>query len=136
MNPSPEKIKDMLERHQFLYYKPSAGSLGKGIYRLTYLPKKGYFVRYRKSSGNVLLRFGTFNAMMRMLQSRHGRVLNSYVIQQGIRLVEIDNCPIDFRFHMHKNGNNNWVVVGIGAKKSRTRKRDNPSEKRRFADDA
>ncbi|BFH64471.1 YheC/YheD family endospore coat-associated protein [Paenibacillus azoreducens] len=118
MNPSPEKIKDMLERHQFLYYKPSAGSLGKGIYRLTYLPKKGYFVRYRKSSGNVLLRFGTFNAMMRMLQSRHGRVLNSYVIQQGIRLVEIDNCPIDFRFHMHKNGNNNWVVVGIGAKKA------------------
>lgn len=118
MSPTPEKIKEMLERHQFLYYKPSAGSLGKGIYRLTYLPKKGYFARYRKGSGNVLLRFSTFNSMMRMLQSRHGRSLDSYVIQQGIRLVEIDNCPIDFRFHMHKNGNNKWVVVGVGAKKA------------------
>ncbi|WP_339321833.1 YheC/YheD family protein [Paenibacillus sp. FSL W8-0194] len=118
MNPTPEKIKEMLERHQFLYYKPSGGSLGKGIYRLTYLPKKGYFARYRKGSGNVLLRFSSFNSMMRMLQARHGRSLSSYVIQQGIRLVEIDNCPIDFRFHMHKNGKNNWVVVGIGAKKA------------------
>ncbi|MWV44032.1 YheC/YheD family protein [Paenibacillus sp. HJL G12] len=118
MNPTPEKIKDMLERHQFLYYKPSGGSLGKGIYRLIYLPKKGYFARYRKGNGNVLLRFSSFNSMMRMLQSRHGRSLDSYVIQQGIRLVEIDNCPIDFRFHMHKNGNNKWVVVGIGAKKA------------------
>lgn len=118
INPSPERIKDMLERHQFLYYKPSAGSLGKGIYRLTYLPKRGYFARYRKGGGNVLLRFSNFNSLMRMLKSRHGRTLETYVIQQGIRLVEIDNCPIDFRFHMHKNGNNKWVVVGVGAKKA------------------
>ncbi|MCM2996499.1 YheC/YheD family endospore coat-associated protein [Paenibacillus cellulositrophicus] len=118
INPSPERIKDMLERHQFLYYKPSAGSLGKGIYRLTYLPRRGYFARYRKGGGNVLLRFSNFNSLMRMLKSRHGRTLETYVIQQGIRLVEIDNCPIDFRFHMHKNGNNKWVVVGVGAKKA------------------
>ncbi|OZB96469.1 YheC/YheD family protein [Paenibacillus sp. XY044] len=118
INPSPERIKDMLERHQFLYYKPSAGSLGKGIYRLTYLPKRGYFARYRKGGGNVLLRFSNFNSLMRMLKSRHGRTLETYVIQQGIRLVEIDNCPIDFRFHMHKNGSNKWVVVGVGAKKA------------------
>ena len=39
-NPSPERIKDMMERHHFVYYKPSAGSLGLGIYRLTYLPKR------------------------------------------------------------------------------------------------
>jgi len=40
------------------------------------------------------------------------------VVQQGIRLIEIDKCPIDFRFHMHKDGNNDWVVAGIGAKKA------------------
>ncbi|MBY9080365.1 YheC/YheD family protein [Paenibacillus sp. HN-1] len=117
-SPPPEMIRDMLDRHHFVYYKPSAGSLGHGIYRLTYLPKRGYFARYRRNGKNVLLRFGTFDSLMRLLQSRHGRGLQSYVVQQGIRLIEIDGCPIDFRFHMHKNGNNQWVVVGIGAKKA------------------
>lgn len=116
--PSSEKIKEMLEKHQFLYFKPTAGSLGVGIYRLTYHPKRGYFARYRKGNQNVLLRFSTFNSLMRMIQAKHGSNLNHYVVQQGIRLVEIDNCPLDFRFHMHKNGKNEWIPAGIGAKKA------------------
>ena len=117
-NPRPEKIKEMLENHQFIYFKPSAGSLGIGIYRLTYHPNRGYFARYRRGNTNVLLRFTSFNSLMRMLETRHGSGLGRYVSQQGIRLIEIDGCPIDFRFHMHKNGNNEWVPVGIGAKKA------------------
>ncbi len=117
-NPSAERIRELLEKHHFLYYKPTAGSLGIGIYRLTYHPRRGYFVRYRRNGGNVLLRFSSFASLMKMLRSRHGSGLNSYVVQQGIRLVEIDNCPIDFRFHMHKDGNNKWVAAGIGAKKA------------------
>lgn len=117
-NPTPEKIKELLEKHQFVYYKPTAGSLGNGIYRLTYHPKRGYFARYRRGGSNVLLRFNNFKSLMRMLTARHGGLLSRYVIQQGIRLVEIDGCPLDFRFHMHKNGKNEWVTVGIGAKKA------------------
>ncbi|MBD2848261.1 YheC/YheD family protein [Paenibacillus sp. IB182496] len=117
-NPNSEKMKEMLEKHQFLYYKPTAGSLGNGIYRLTYHPKRGYFARYRRSGSNVLLRFNTFASLSRMLNARHGRGLRRYVVQQGVRLIEIDGCPIDFRFHMHKNGKNEWVPVGIGAKKA------------------
>lgn len=118
MNPTPETIKEMLDRHQFVYYKPSAGSLGIGIYRLTYLPKKGYFARYTSNGKNVLLRFKQFSSLIRMLQGKHGRSLRSYVVQQGVRLIEIDGCPIDFRFHMHKNGEDEWAVVGVGAKKA------------------
>lgn len=117
-NPSSERIKELLEKHQFLYYKPTAGSLGIGIYRLTYHPRRGYFVRYRRNGGNVLLRFSNFASLMKMLRARHGSGLSSYVVQQGIRLIEIDSCPIDFRFHMHKDGQNKWVVAGIGAKKA------------------
>ncbi|MFD1957593.1 YheC/YheD family protein [Paenibacillus thailandensis] len=116
--PTPEKIKALLEKHHFIYFKPTAGSLGIGIYRLTYHPKRGYFARYRKGPRNVLLRFANFQSLIRMLQNRHGSSFSQYVIQQGIRLIEIDNCPIDFRFHMHKNGKNEWVPVGIGAKKA------------------
>ncbi|MFF2091983.1 YheC/YheD family protein [Paenibacillus sp. NPDC058174] len=116
--PTSDKIKGLLEKHHFLYFKPTAGSLGIGIYRLTYHPKRGYFARYRKGDRNVLLRFTHFHSLMRMLQARHGSSLSGYVVQQGIRLIEIDGCPIDFRFHMHKNGKNEWVPVGIGAKKA------------------
>lgn len=117
INPSAEQLKTMLEKHRFIYLKPTAGSLGIGIYRLTYTPKRGYFVRYRKNGQNVLIRFDKFEGVMRMLGTGQGR-LHQYVAQQGIRLIEIDNCPLDFRFHMTKNGNNHWVVAAIGAKKA------------------
>ncbi len=117
IDPPSDKIKDMLHRHNFLYLKPTGGSLGNGIYRLTYHPKKGYFVRYRRNGSNALLRFGKFSELMKMLHRSRGRMKN-YVVQQGIRLIEIDSCPIDFRFHMNKNAHNQWVVAGIGAKKA------------------
>lgn len=115
-NPPANKIKEMLEKHQFVYLKPTGGSLGKGIFRLTYHPKRGYFSRYRRNGKNVLLRFSRFSSLMQLL-SRQGNLKN-YVVQQGIRLVEMDNCPIDFRFHMNKNARNQWVPAGIGAKKA------------------
>ncbi|WP_223068444.1 YheC/YheD family protein [Paenibacillus caui] len=118
MSPSPEQIKGMLDRYSIVYYKPTGGSLGNGIYRISHVPQTGYFVRYRKKTGNVLQRFGSFSSLMRTLQRQHGRGLHRYVVQQGIRLIEIEGCPIDFRFHMHKNGKNQWAVVGIGAKKA------------------
>lgn len=117
LNPTPERVKEMLEKHRFVYLKPTGGSLGIGIYRLTYHPKRGYFARFRRNGKNVLYRFAQFNGLMNLLNSRSGRMRN-YVVQQGIRLMEIDSCPIDFRFHLHKNGQNEWVVAGIGAKKA------------------
>jgi hypothetical protein len=117
IGPSPETLRDMLERHRFVYLKPTAGSLGLGIYRLTYHPKRGYFARYRSGGKNVLVRFSAFSGLMQLLRRNIGRMKN-YVVQQGIRLVEVDGCPLDFRFHLHKNSNNQWVVAGIGAKKA------------------
>jgi len=115
INPTPERLKEMLQRHKFLYLKPTGGSLGKGIYRITYSPGKGYFARFRRNGKNVLLRFQKFPSLMRMLGAGSGRMRN-YVAQQGIRLVEIDGCPIDFRFHLVRNNANDWVVAGVGAK--------------------
>lgn len=117
-NPSPEKMKELLHKYYFIYFKPGTGSLGYGIYRISYRPQKGYFVRYRSNGSNTLLRFSTFEKMYRALSQKHGDGLSNYVAQQGIRLIEIDKCPVDFRFHMHKDGNNEWKPVGIGAKKA------------------
>lgn len=117
INPSPEEIRRMMEKHRFVYLKPTGGSLGIGIYRLTYNPQRGYFARFRRNGSNVLIRFGKFDGLMKLLR-RHNIRLQHYVIQQGIRLVELEGCPLDFRFHMMKNGHNQWVAAGIGAKKA------------------
>lgn len=117
INPSAAELRNMLERHKFIYLKPTGGSLGIGIFRLTYNPKRGYYARFRRAGRNVLLRFSSFDSLMALLRKQGGS-LNKYVAQQGIRLIEIDNCPIDFRFHMTKNASNEWVVSAIGAKKA------------------
>lgn len=117
INPSPEQIHQSLEKHRFIYLKPTAGSLGIGIFRLTYHKQRGYFARFRRNGKNVLLRFNRFSGLAKMLGLSRGRMRN-YVMQQGIRLIELDECPIDFRFHMNKDGNNEWVVGGAGAKKA------------------
>jgi hypothetical protein len=116
-NPNADEIRRMMEKHRFVYLKPSAGSLGIGIYRLTFTPNRGYFARFRRNGNNVLIRFPRFDGLFKMLQ-RHNLKLPYYVLQQGVRLIELENCPIDFRFHITKNGSNQWVASGIGAKKA------------------
>lgn len=116
-SPKADEIRRMMEKHRFVYLKPSAGSLGIGIYRLTYTPNRGYFARFRRNGSNVLIRFPRFDGLFKMLQ-RHNLKLQYYVLQQGVRLIELENCPIDFRFHLTKNGSNQWVASGIGAKKA------------------
>ncbi|TCZ75322.1 YheC/YheD family protein [Paenibacillus albiflavus] len=116
-NPTSTKLKEMLKTYRFVYLKPTAGSLGFGIYRITYHPGKGYFIRYRNHGKNILLRYSNFDGILKMLRMNHGG-MNRYIAQQGIRLIEIDHCPIDFRFHMTKNANNRWEVAAIGAKKA------------------
>lgn len=115
-NPSGARIREMLQKHSFVYLKPTGGSLGNGIFRLTYHPRKGYFCRYRQGGKNLLLRFDRLSHLLARLN--RGNRMRNYVIQQGIRLIELDRCPIDFRFHMNKNGNNEWVAAGIGAKRA------------------
>ncbi len=117
INPSPEEIRRLMEKHKFVYLKPTGGSLGIGIYRLTYTQGRGYFARFRRNGSNMLIRFGNFDGLMKLLR-RHKINLQHYVVQQGIRLIELDGCPLDFRFHMTKNGVNQWVPAGIGAKRA------------------
>lgn len=115
--PDYSQLRDMLQRHRFVYLKPTSGSLGRGIMRLTYKPKVGYYIRYRSNGQNQLRRYSRFVDVRKAIKRRTAS-LSRYVCQQGIRLAEIDRCPIDFRFHLNKDRSDRWVVAGIGAKKA------------------
>ncbi|WP_238403107.1 YheC/YheD family protein [Paenibacillus mesophilus] len=114
--PSAKQIKQLMEKYPFIYLKPTHGSEGRGIYRLSYVPKRGYYIRFRHGGKNVQLHYSQFDVLMNMLKKRSK--LSRYIAQQGVRLIELDGCSVDFRFHMIKNGNNEWVISGIGAKKA------------------
>lgn len=114
--PSVENIQSMTERHQIVYLKPSGGSLGLGIFRITRHPMGGYFCRFRNGEKNVLRRFHSLNKMIQHLFKKQPSRFHHYLVQQGIRLIRYKGRPVDFRVHMHKNRQGAWKVAGIGAK--------------------
>lgn len=116
-DPSSVQIKSMLKKYSFLYLKPTGGSLGIGIYRITFNPSRGYYARFRQGGQNVLLHFRDFESLMQYLRSKNGGLVR-YIAQQGISLIEMDGCPIDFRIHLNKNKEDKWIVAGFGAKKA------------------
>lgn len=115
-SPTVDIIRQMLDRHQMVYLKPIAGSLGLGIFRITRHPDGGYFCRFRGGNRNILRRFDSLESMLRHHFGPQMNRLPRYLIQQGIRLIKYNGRPVDFRVHMHKDSLGSWQVVGIGAK--------------------
>ncbi|SFI83087.1 YheC/YheD family endospore coat-associated protein [Thermoflavimicrobium dichotomicum] len=114
--PSIETIKYMLDKYHMVYLKPSGGSLGMGILRITYHPKHGYFCRFHQGERNVLHRFQSVEKLLQYYFRHQPHRFKNYLVQQGIRLLKVNGRPVDFRVHMHKDSTGNWKVVGIAAK--------------------
>ncbi|MFC4075791.1 YheC/YheD family endospore coat-associated protein [Salinithrix halophila] len=114
--PDVQIIQQMVDRHQMVYLKPSGGSLGLGIFRITRHPQGGYFCRFRDGEKNVLRRFQSLVTLLKHHFGPQMTTLKRYLVQQGIRLIKINGRPVDFRVHMHKDRTGAWKVVGIGAK--------------------
>lgn len=113
--PGPAIIRSMLNRYDFVYVKPSGGSLGLGIFKVSYHPREGYLIQYRNGNQNVLKRTHQFDTLMRFL-SNVTRNKSGYIVQQGINLMKVDGNPVDFRVHLTKDRRGDWQVVGVGAK--------------------
>lgn len=116
LSPSIETLYEMLQQHQMIYLKPNKGSLGLGIFRITRHHDKEYYCRFHQGEKNVLHRFQSLEKLIKhYFGDQHNR-LNHYLAQQGIRLVKYEDRPVDFRVHMHKDGEGEWQVVAIGSK--------------------
>jgi hypothetical protein len=116
LSPSVQTLQKMLEKHEMVYLKPIKGSLGLGIFRLTYQPQKGYYCRFHGGDRNILHRFTTLESLLSHYFRKNGQRFKGYLAQQGIRLIRIQNRPVDFRVHLHKDSTNQWKVIGIGTK--------------------
>ncbi|WP_139491727.1 YheC/YheD family endospore coat-associated protein [Brevibacillus dissolubilis] len=112
--PTLGKVREMLTQYPMVYLKPKQGSLGFGIVKLTRLPNKMYEASYHVNGSNVKRRFKKLaDAHKHIFRTRR---MSNYLIQQGIKLYTYNGRPFDFRVHLHKNLENEWVVSCMAAK--------------------
>lgn len=106
-------IEELVQRHRTVYLKPSGGSSGKGIMRLT-LTREGYSVENRV----------TRNVQTRIFPERAGleaslcRLINEkrFIVQQGLDLAKAHGCPFDIRVLMQKDMAGRWQRTGMATR--------------------
>jgi len=107
-------VRNLLRKYPIVYLKPKNGSLGYGIVKVVKHNGGGYDVSYHNGSGNVKRHFGKLSSLYQhVFRSRR---VGSYLAQQGIPLMTFHGRPFDFRVHLHKNQQNEWVVSCTAAK--------------------
>ncbi|WP_019121930.1 YheC/YheD family protein [Brevibacillus massiliensis] len=111
---SLENLRRMMRKYRMVYLKPKNGSLGIGILKVMRTADHSYEVSYHTSSGNIKRTFNSAQTLyQRIFRSRKP---SAYLVQQGINLHTYHGRPFDFRVHLHKNQENNWVVSCMAAK--------------------
>ncbi|WP_262372728.1 YheC/YheD family endospore coat-associated protein [Sutcliffiella horikoshii] len=117
-NVSIAKMEKLLSKYPFIYLKPTNGSLGLGVYKIIYnREEEAYYARYKNEDFvNKLQRSSSLEALLaHVLKNKD---LSSYLIQQGIPLLKVEESFVDFRVHTNKDEHGNWVVSAMAAKLS------------------
>jgi hypothetical protein len=107
-------LKSMMARHSTLFLKPITGSLGKGIIRISKIPNAEYLCSYNTLNGVVNK---TFASLPLLFANISGKIKHSpYQIQQGLKLIEVNGNPVDFRVLVQRNGAGEWSVTSSVAR--------------------
>ncbi|WP_064091747.1 YheC/YheD family endospore coat-associated protein [Rossellomorea aquimaris] len=111
-----DNIERMLSAYKQVYLKPKNGSLGNGIHKLTYNhSSEEYYCRFRDSENkNRLMKFSTLEHLLNTIFK--DRNLHTFLVQQGISLIQDENRAIDFRVHTNKDEEGCWHVSAIAGK--------------------
>lgn len=111
----PKRLRGMLNRHNVVYLKPTNGSLGQGIIRVTAVDKK-WVCQYTEATRTVTRVFPRVEEAFRHLRQKIIGSRSPYLIQQGLNLVKWDGRPVDFRVLIQKNGKGVWSVTSTVAR--------------------
>ena len=103
----------MLERFDKVYLKGCKGSRGKQVLSIAKLPEGGYEVR--SYVNRIVVKH------IHDLHQLH-RYISSYlsgkhaIIQQAIDLITVDDCIVDFRGELQRNGTGELTITAIPAR--------------------
>lgn len=107
------RLAALFQRHSVLFLKPSTGSMGRGIIRLSRV-NGAYQYQLNTINGTVRHEFKSFNDLIKYLKPRIRRT--TYLVQQGIPLLRIDGRQLDFRALVQRNDKGQWAVTSIVAR--------------------
>ncbi|MDI6617745.1 MAG: YheC/YheD family protein [Clostridiales bacterium] len=101
-------VEDMLDKYGSVYLKPVFGTLARGLIKID--KKDGYYYVKNKVE-NIDLHFGKSDEAKRYVNRYTGRT--SYIIQQAITPLRINDRSMDFRVVMQKDETKKWICTGI-----------------------
>ncbi|MGS0764476.1 YheC/YheD family endospore coat-associated protein [Syntrophomonas curvata] len=101
-----DNLEEMLRKHRTLFLKPSNGSLGKGIIKVTSNRGQFNYVIYRGKR----LRGQAHSAAELMNKTKKFRDDRHYIVQQGLELVKYRGATFDLRIIYQKNGRGEWQI--------------------------
>jgi hypothetical protein len=110
------QLEAMCARHASVFVKPSRGSLGRGILRVTRLAD-GHYRLDRTARGDVTLSqtYGSLSACMQAIRPIVARA--TYIAQRGIALLHDRGRPVDFRTLVYASGpRRSWQAISAVAR--------------------
>jgi len=108
-------IRGMLKRYSAVYLKPSHGTGGNGIFKLS-RTKDGYLLRSGTRSRSFASLEGAYAAYNR------SKAKKVYLVQMGISLLSYKNRPFDLRIMVQRNPRRAWEATGIVGRLAKPRK--------------
>lgn len=108
---SQENLRSMLSSYGLVVLKPNVGTGGSGII-LIERQNENYLLKHSHRQRRIAAFSSLVEAVRKLMRRRE------YLVQQGIRLAQIDGRPLDYRVKIAKHGDK-WVtrsVVGRLAK--------------------
>jgi hypothetical protein len=107
-------LKSMMARHSSIFLKPITGSLGKGIIRISKTADKSYQCSFNTLNG---VRTKSFSNLAPLFSSISGMLrCQKFQIQQGLKLIEVNGRPVDFRVLVQRNELGEWSLTSIVAR--------------------
>lgn len=110
---NPKSLIRMLKSHAIVYLKPIHGSEGRGIMRVL-RSSQGYTLDQTTVNGYQRNQYKNAKELVKYLTPKLRK--KSYLIQQGIQLVEWQGAKIDFRALLQKNRSGQWKVLSLLAR--------------------
>ncbi len=104
-------ILEMMDRYRTVYVKPTGGYGGRGVLRLTSMPRsiRVECDRFQgdKKLSTVMSQDDFHRFYERIISKR------KHIVQQQIPLLQVDGANVDFRVVLGRDRQGEWQVVGI-----------------------
>lgn len=103
----------LFKRYPTVYLKPTNGSLGSGIIKITKF-KSGWIYQLSTPGGTVCRTLKSHSRLLKLLKQKIRS--QPYIAQQGLRLMKFDNRSVDFRILVQKRKEGVWKITSSVAR--------------------